>query len=429
MIESKIPAWEELSDFVKNGFEVVARNEHFIDYEFSIGSGSNVGDGFMSVMIKVYITGTRLIDGIATPNQELKVVCKMPPTTPERREMQRSYEAFKREIDLYTIHLPFLDEYQDAKGITGEDRFVNFPKCYYGKVDESTKDALIIMEDLRDAGYSMAVKTEPMSYEYCRLVLEAFGKLHGLSLAVQNEHPIWFDKFRYGLNDFMHLIMLDEPMGPVWDMSFKSALGYLNDDEVDLKAALVGLKENLRANMLDLSVNNSCYPFGVIGHGDSWVNNFMFQRSKSGVPTEVSLIDWQITRYGSPVLDLSYFLFTSTDKALRDKYLYQLLGIYYDTLCSTIDRAGLDGRSLFPFEELQRQLKSFGKYGVLMSIMLVPFLSVPNNEIPDLDVEIKEWKEKGVEDSQMMEFLKPRGDQTAQRVADNIRDGRRLGML
>lgn len=430
VIEMKIPSWEELPPIVKNGFEVVAKNEGFENYSFTIAPGSNVGDGFMSVMLKVVISGARVIDGTRKLNQTLQVICKMPPVSAERREMQMSKDAFRREIYIYTEYLPYLVEFQKSKGIAIEDQFFHFPKCYYGTIDENTGDAIIIMEDLREGKYSMYPKTKPMTYEYCRFVMEAFGKYHGLSLAIQKSNPARFDRFRYAVPDFMHLIMLDEPIQPMWDSGFGTSLSALgdSDEDKDVRERVLNLKANTREILLDFALNTG-YPYSVITHGDAWINNFMFLHDVNGKPRQIVMLDWQIARYGSPVLDLTYFLFISTDKALRDKYWNQLIGLYYDTLTNTINQAGLDGRQVFPFEELQRQLKYYGRYGLLMSLMLVPFMQIPSNEMPDMDDSIKVMKEDGIEASGWMELLKPKDDGTQQRVADIFRDGKRLGMI
>lgn len=432
VVELKIPTWDELPKYVKNAFDTVAINEGFEDFSFSIAPGFNKGDGFMSVMLKVIITGVKkAVLGVGgKSNQSLKVICKMPPMSPERREMMQSAEAFGREIFVYTEYLPFLVEFQESRGIPLEDRFLNFPKCYYGKFDKTTGDAVIILEDLRDLNYSMYPKTEPMTFEYCRLVMEALGKYHGLSIAAQNNSPQQFDKLRYASPGFLHLLMSQPSFEEMWDVGFGSLLNCLGDTGVDadIKQTVIELKPKTREVLLEADTN-PCYPYGVIGHGDSWINNFMFLRDEKEKPTKAVVIDWQIAHYGSPALDLTYFLFISTDKSLRDQYWYQLLGIYYDALCSIIQKAGYDGRELFPFEELLRQLKHFGKYGLILSLMLVPFMQVPSNEIIDFDDSMKAMKENGKADVEMLALLKPRGEGTETRMADIFRDGRKFGMI
>lgn len=41
--------------------------------------------------------------------------------------------------------------------------------------------------------------------------------------------------------------------------------------------------------------------------------------------------------------------------------------------------------SQFPFTALLRQMKQFGKFGMLMAVFLIPMLSTKNEDLPDMD--------------------------------------------
>lgn len=79
-------------------------------------------------------------------------------------------------------------------------------------------------------------------------------------------------------------------------------------------------------------------------------------------PKELKFLDWQVSRCGTPVIDLSYFIFCCTDTELRRR-LPELLRKYHETLVERIDELGSDGQRLFPFETLQKHLKKFSRFG------------------------------------------------------------------
>lgn len=87
----------------------------------------------------------------------------------------------------------------------------------------------------------------------------------------------------------------------------------------------------------------------------------------------------------SPVLDLVYFLFVCTDGEMRAKHYDELLSIYHRSLKELLDSLGGDTMSQFPFTALLRQLKQFGKFGIVMACMLVPMLTTKNEDLPDMD--------------------------------------------
>lgn len=425
--------FEDLPEIVRNGFKIVAEQQNFTNPSFTIALGSNVGDGMMSEMLKVTISSTKINkQGEHVPDKVLKVICKMPPASKTRREFQRTFVVFKREIEVYTKYFPFLKEYQAEKELKEEDQFKEFPKCYYGAYDEATGDAFIILEDLRDNGFIMEKKSLPLTYEHCRLVFGIFGKLHGLSLAAQQDRKEMFLEIRQNFTDLVYYMMLDKHMKEVWEQSFENARKLLNEDDVEIKIALQNLQDNLESYFKQLLLDVSCSPFAVINHGDSSLNNFMFKKDNNGKLDQISFIDWQNARYNSPVLDISYFLFTSTDKKLRDQYLDELLSHYYHTLSDTVKKLGYDSNKLFPYEKLMGQMKFYGKYGFLISLILVPFMAVPADELPDLNARFQEWKESGRldQDSELMQVVNPtRNVVVEKRVVDNIRDAMRLGFL
>lgn len=86
------------------------------------------------------------------------------------------------------------------------------------------------------------------------------------------------------------------------------------------------------------------------------------------------------------MLDLSYFLMSSTDKALRARHFDEFVQIYYDNLAQTIRKCGSDPERLFTFNNLQSEFKRFGKYGVIMAPILLQVLVSDPNNIADMNV-------------------------------------------
>lgn len=77
-------------------------------------------------------------------------------------------------------------------------------------------------------------------------------------------------------------------------------------------------------------------------------------------------VDWQVIRYVSPAIDLCNNIFTSTDKALRDKEYLNLLKHYHDSLSRTIRLLGSDPEELFTFDNLLDEMKKCGTYALLV---------------------------------------------------------------
>ncbi len=74
---------------------------------------------------------------------------------------------------------------------------------------------------------------------------------------------------------------------------------------------------------------------------DYWNNNMMFlvDNPTNKVVHHVA-IDFQITRYNSPALDLAYYFFTSVQPNVRRSHLLDLLTLYKDTLNKVTEEFG-----------------------------------------------------------------------------------------
>lgn len=121
----------------------------------------------------------------------------------------------------------------------------------------------------------------------------------------------------------------------------------------------------------------------------------------------VRLIDWQFSRYCSPAMDLLYNIFSSTDKAFRDKHFTTLLKMYYTSLSEMVDRLGSDPTKLFTYNDLQHELRKFGEYVLLCAPMIIRIKIARAGDIRDL-VEYSE----AIENDTSLDLFKEFDEQT-----------------
>lgn len=95
----------------------------------------------------------------------------------------------------------------------------------------------------------------------------------------------------------------------------------------------------------------------------------------------------------SPVLDLVYFIFSSTDKQFRDEHYDDLIRAYHSSLSALLERMGEKTNEILPFDALQGELKKFGRFGMPMAFMLIPATTMESQDIPDMD-EMAEMMQK-----------------------------------
>lgn len=414
-----------ISDYIRKSLEIVASAEGFRNYDFVFDHGSNVGDGFVGLILKVNIKEKN-------SDKSLSVLAKIPPQSKARREMPGTMVTFEREVYLYNVLLPEFVAFQKEKKIDKSQGFFNFPKVYYADLNTELKDAIIIMEDLRDSGHKMWDKYKPIDLEHAKLTMVALGRLHALSFAMKKRKPEAFEKFKETKDIFCNLLK-DQTVNGMLQQTMSRSLEVLSPTDLKGRQRFLKISENM-AKTLEYCVDvESSEPYAVLGHGDCWMNNYLYHYTK-GIPDDIVLIDWQLSRYCTPAADISYFIFVCTDKKTRDKHFDELINLYHHSLKELLDHLGGDTTTQFPFTALLRQLRRFGRLGIISGCCAVPMLQTKPENMMDMDViaeMMKNMDAKELEEltKQYREKNKDSIEKINSRVRDLIEDGMRYGYL
>lgn len=117
----------------------------------------------------------------------------------------------------------------------------------------------------------------------------------------------------------------------------------------------------------------------------------------------ICLVDWQISRYSSPALDLLYNIFGGTDKKFRDRHYEQLLQTYYASLSGIVRKLGSNPDKLFTYKDLQDELKKFAQLAVFCAPMIIQIRVANAKDVRDLD-EYSDAIENGEDADLLNEF-------------------------
>lgn len=115
---------------------------------------------------------------------------------------------------------------------------------------------------------------------------------------------------------------------------------------------------------------------------------FVFFLQEKKHPIDVRLIDFQLIRRGSPVIDLSYCIYAGGSKTIFDDLEY-FLEIYYASLSKTLKEYSLDSEKLYTFDTLKSEWKDHCVYGMVMAMYLWSVKLIDEAEVKD----IKEFHE------------------------------------
>lgn len=218
------------------------------------------------------------------------------------------------------------------------DGFTEYPKCN-GFVDAELNEC-IFFEDLSVRNFSTIDRhTEQTTADHVRLVMRTLGKYHAISFALKDQQPKEFERLASQMkevfiraDDILIRKYLKENLQNVFDV-------LTDEEDANLLAKIRKLFEkepaDVAAECLDAKLTEGA---SVICHGDCWQNNIMFRCDDSGKPVEINLIDWQISRHSSPIVDIVLFMFSCTTKQLRDYHYNAFLKEYYEHLSAHIRR-------------------------------------------------------------------------------------------
>lgn len=123
---------------------------------------------------------------------------------------------------------------------------------------------------------------------------------------------------------------------------------------------------------------------------------------QSGRAKHVCFLDWQCSRYSSPILDIVYFLFLCTDSELRARYFDDLVQFYHHSLRAQLERLGCDVNELFPFTTMLRHLRQLGRFALTISLFAVPMLCMDNEDLPDMEEVMKSINDNKFEDNEQV---------------------------
>lgn len=255
--------------YMRGAVDKVAQANGFQDFDVQIIHGSGVGDGFVGLVFKVTIQEKG-------SDKKLNVILKSPPDSLARRNDFGAMALFRREVYAYNVLLPEFVSFQEEKGIKSSEGFFNFPMCYFAEYDEEKDESVIIMEDLRESGYKMWNKMVPHNFEHTKFLMTALGRLHAISFAMKAQKPELFEKFK-NLNDLLTDKMLDDKFLDMLKASIDRAVDTIDVSDVKRRNRALKLKDNMGQVLQELVSGLKAEPFAIVGHGDCWSNNFMYQ--------------------------------------------------------------------------------------------------------------------------------------------------------
>ncbi|XP_049772252.1 uncharacterized protein LOC126156227 [Schistocerca cancellata] len=203
------------------------------------------------------------------------------------------------------------------------------------------------MEDLSEAGFTLAKAGHQLDYQHCLTALRAYARLHAASAKVLEDHPhykVVYDPSKSADERQMHLLkeMCDKVFGAVAN-ALKRCPGH---EEYAEKFTRISDKVVEGTNKFWTS-KDVLLP--VILHVNCWKNNFMFKYVDGAVG--------DFSKVRSPAADVQCFLNADASEQLHRQHFDSLVVEYHDALRRTLRALGMHQQAnAYPLQQLKADM-------------------------------------------------------------------------
>jgi hypothetical protein len=352
--------------------------------------------------------------------QAYSLLVKVTSEDPIYRRYVDSDVLFHNEILMYTEVIPFVEELLRKRQVDllGEI----FAKYYYAEIGAACVAGrdIIVLEDMVPRGFTPSAERLVLDYEHCAVALRQLARYHALSYGMKKLETSRFHAMVKNIRSQNNGQSSPED----WDYFFKTTsyrgVKYLEDRQEMDQATLQRVKNRLEyagQHVADLMEPKE--PLAVLCHGDFCRNNILF-RYDSGKPCDTVFCDFQMIRYASPAIDLSFFMYLNTSSELRNQHWDDLFGEYHATLIRTLARIlGCSVEELLPdygLDEFQKDFVAHGFYGYMICSYFLGHMSVEQEDQVDFTV----MCHRSIRDV-AHEFSRQGGELVTQQLADILK--------
>ncbi|XP_059611132.1 uncharacterized protein LOC132258046 [Phlebotomus argentipes] len=348
------------------------------EYEFVDGFEKK-GDSYLSEVYRLRLSGENSTSGEI---KCLNFVVKGMPRNIGRRKTFRSADFFRNEIIFYEQIVPVFEHFQARRN--PEHPFTEYPNCFSSFCDGNQD--YVALDDLSKYGFRSADRHDGLDFAHCSLILKALGKFHGVSLAMKDQEPEEFTELARKIEEIYYTARFKS-----WLNGFVKSQVLVARDAVEKEYPETEVEEKVLKftdnDLFDLltDITHTKSPLSVISHGDCWAPNILVKyETEKKIPVDVKIIDFQLLRYSTLAMDLSFFIYACTSQDLREKHYDDLLKIYHSSCCRMIEDLGSNA-DIFTYAAFQEEMRIFARSGVGMAMETLPFAIMPESDAFDLD--------------------------------------------
>ncbi|KAJ9582751.1 hypothetical protein L9F63_022896 [Diploptera punctata] len=348
----EVPTWLNV-EFLEKVFKSEDLKEDLKVVSFDTKLATAAGDNYLSLMYRVSVQ-------ITTRGQSEKrsLIIKCQPAGEAIHKVTTDYQVFEFEAKMLQEVLPAMHKLLQEANIENFSPFS--AKCLYSHFGAPAH--ILVLEDLKETGFEMSDRAAGLNQEHCMMVMKKIAQFHAASLVLKQKNPellepfidppsknmvldLFSDYFKRFLPDLCKEI--DENCQEL--NTFNERILKLAEDGIERWGEGRAGKQN---------------EFSVLAHGDIWLNNMMFRYSPDNCLVDMRFVDYQLSLWTSPAVDLLYFLNSSPAMdLLTDQTMF--IEEYHRVLGETLSALGYQHLHI-SLDHLNQLLESRGHFATLV---------------------------------------------------------------
>ncbi|XP_073819741.1 uncharacterized protein [Musca autumnalis] len=353
--------------------------------EFKVFPALAPGENYASTMLKVELV-VKLNDGSSNTQT---FMLKVPNKNQHLQEQWDAWQLFETETQMYEKVIPQIERVYRNAG-----KQVRFGAHSYRL---NTKERHIVLEDLTRSGFKTLKRLDGLDMEHCRSVICKMAQWHAASAVCKELHPTLTTK-RGILNE-----NAKELLNVLFNDSIKNILKAVRKlpHYMDYYEKLENLSCDF-AEKLRVIYQADEEEFNVLNHGDCWSNNIMFQYDEVGRIQSTYFVDLQVPLYGSPAMDLYYFIFSSAKLELKVERFDEMIQFYHEKLVENLILLKYE-QKLPSLRSIHQMLLKYGIWGILTISSIMAGVLCEPTETANIDNLTRE-SEEGEQFKNLMYF-------------------------
>ncbi|XP_047120584.1 uncharacterized protein LOC124803442 [Schistocerca piceifrons] len=373
-----LPAWLD-KQFAETSLKESDASRDLKVTSVAVQRATAIGDNYLS---DVYRMTVELERNASPYGSSLSLIIKCLPTGEVMQKLVQEIQAFEHETRMFCDTIPAMSQILE-KAAPGKYMQLS-AKCFAsGKQPVS----YLVLEDLKARGFSLAKRCSGLDLAHSKLVVRKLAEFHAASVKLFEQDPS-------ALDNYLVFKLLHETTAQQLETFLKQGCRLLADQLDTLDGSfskyaprIRTLAESIFPRLADLTQRKG--KFRVLTHADTWVNNIMF-RYAAGVVQDVVLLDFQLSSYSSPSIDLQYFTHTSLTEEVYANHLTDLLKEYHSHLIEVMNDIGISTDKQISFEELLADFEAQALYAVYSAVAVLPIVRTQNETRFDVEASLNE---------------------------------------